>query len=331
MKHYNFRRMKIYRLLYIILLFIFSGAAADEVEFTASAPRVVEVGEQFRLTFTVNAEGKSLKVPPLENFNLLSGPSTSSSSNIQVINGKMSKSVTYSYTYILQAVKPGKFKIAPASVKVNNKTYKTDPFVIEVVKGSSNPPAGNQQQSGQTTESGPKPDNEDIFVRVEVSDRNVYLGQDLVATIKIYTRLDLAGFENAEFPTFKGFWSQDLESPSQISLQRVNYNGKIYNAGLIKKVLLFPQQTGKIKIEPFVLDCLVKQRTGNRGRSIFDSFFDSYRTAQLKLKSKPITINVRPLPPGKPESFTGAVGNLKISSDIEIGRASCRERVCHRV
>jgi len=302
----------------IIILFTFLFqlfAQADEVEFTASAPRVVELGENFRLIYTVNASGSDLKVPPFEGFNLLSGPNTSQSSSIQIINGQMTRSVTYTYTYILQAAREGRFTFEPASIKVNQKTYQSNPVTIEVVKGSK--PAPQQRSSQQTSPGQAKVSGKDLFVSLVVDKKSVYQGEPIVAIIKVYTRLNLVGFDDIKFPSFNGFWSQDIENPTQISLQRENVGGAIYNAGLFKKMLLFPQKSGEIIIESFELECVVQQRVTNRSRGIFDDFFGSYQNVKKRVVSEPVKIRVKDLPENAPDAFAGAVGSFSFNASID--------------
>ena len=100
----------------ILLLCVFGGSKlfAQKTEFIASAPSVVEVGEQFRLSFVLNAKGENLQVPTIKGFDLLAGPSLSTSSNITIINGDMKQNQEYTYTYILEGQEEGEFSIEPA-------------------------------------------------------------------------------------------------------------------------------------------------------------------------------------------------------------------------
>jgi hypothetical protein len=276
-----------------------------------SAPNVVEVGEQFRLTLTVNGSGKDLKLPELSDFDILMGPSTSQSTSIQMINGKTTREVTYSYMYILRAKKEGNFAISPASITVKGKSYTSNPVNLEVVKGSSKPAGGGVKEPAA------KPgtvNKEDLFIRVILDRNNVYKGQHIVATIKIYSRVNLSNFEDIQLPNFEGFWSQDIEIPQRISLQREAYNGEIYNVGTLKKTVLFPQQTGKITIDPAKIVCLVRQRVA-RPQNFFDDFFDSFSTVRTTVTSKPVTVSVKQLP-SVPADFSGGVGKFQFNASV---------------
>ncbi len=296
----------------IILLTLLSTTicAQNDIKFTASAKKVVAIGEQFRLTYELNAKGSNFKPPDLKNFNILSGPNASKFRQQQFINGKMTKSFSYTYSYILQATKQGKFTISHAEITANKKKHKSNPVNIEVVRGTA-PKSAQQTTTPATTTTVPA-DSKDLFVKVTVNKKNVYQGEHIIATIKIYTRLNLAGFNEIKFPSFNGFWTQDIETPDQISLQRENVNGQIYNVGVFRKTILFPQRSGELTIEPFEIECVIRQKIKPRSY-----FFSSYQTIKKKVKSSPIKIHVKPLPANKPEYFKAAVGNFKMQATID--------------
>lgn len=306
------------RLLLLFSFLIYTGLSfAQEVKLEAYAPSLVAVGEQFRLIYSINKQPSSFTPPEIKNFEILAGPSSSHSTSVEVINGRVSQSETISYTFILESNKEGKFTIDPATAIVSNEELKSNPITIEVVKqnNSSQQAQGqsNDQQQAQTRDDIP---NSDLFVTVDVNRRSVYLGEPIIATLKLYTRVGVAGFEDSKFPSFNGFWSQDIETPTNIEFQRENVNGKIYNAGIIKKYLLFPQKNSKLEIDPFELVVLYQQRV-NHSQSIFDDFFGSVETFKKRLISKPITINVMDLPPNAPESFKGGVGTFTLEPSID--------------
>ena len=264
--------MKIKRLILFFVLFAVAFVALpQDVEFTVTAPSVVAQGEQFRLSFTLNARPQEFNPPSFDSFYILAGPSTSSSSSVEIINGKMTQTFNYSYTYILEATTEGKFTIEPAKVTVAKKEYSTKPFTIEVVKGTTNPSSQNSQGQQSSQQAASQPTN-DMFVSVDLDRKTIYRGQAVLATIAIYTRSNIAGFEEVKFPSFTGFWNQEVETPNNVTFQRVNLNGKIYNMGVLKKYLLFPQRTGEIKVDPFEIVVLTQMRSG-RSQSIFDDFF----------------------------------------------------------
>jgi uncharacterized membrane protein len=294
-----------------VILFGTLSINGQDVQVTAEAPRVVRVGEQFRLTFTVNARPSSFNAPDIKDFYVLSGPNQSTSTSFQMINGKTSQSITISYTYYLQATSLGKFTIDPATVVVENKEYTSNLSEVEVVGDQQVAPA-QQGQPSQSQQSDPEVPQEELYVQVLTNKKSVYQGEHIIATIKLYTRIGISGFGSSEMPDFAGFWTQDIETPSQINLERENVNGVIYNTGIIRSLILFPQKSGEIVIKPFKLETYVRQLTNQR------SFFGpSYTNVSVNLESKPVNINVKSLPEGKSSSFSGAVGNISMTSSID--------------
>ncbi len=307
---------------------------AQEVEFTITAPNVVAVGEQFRLVYKLNARPQEFNPPSFEGFYILAGPSSSTSSSIQIINGQMTQTFEFTYTYILEATNEGKFSIDLARVVVAKKEHKTQPFTIEVVRSSSGQSSGtrqqqrqpHQQQQRQQAQTDQSQQQDDIFVTIEFDRKTAYRGQPILATVLIYTRSNISGFDEVKFPAFTGFWSQEVETPGNVTFQRVNIDGKIYNMGVLKKYLLFPQRTGDISIEPFEITVLYQQR-GGRPQSMFDEFFGSFQTARRKLVSKPTVLKIRDLPPNAPKSFTGAVGQFNVEASFDKTEIKTNEAV----
>lgn len=330
---HDFKRIQMRYFGLVLLLFVCSLAFSQDVEFKASAPSVVAVGEEFRLSYTLNKEGSNLQLPSLEGFDLLMGPSTSQSFMSSNVNGRRTQSVSYTYTFLLEGVKEGIYEILPATVVVDGKPYQSNGVKIEVVKGSGNGSAGNRRenQAVQSDASASLNDN-NLFVRVEVSRRSLYIGESLVATIKVYSRVDLTNFGRSKFPSFDGFLAEEVPTPQRIELVRENYNGQIYNVGVIRKMLLYPQHTGEITIDPFELECIVRQRLAGGGRSFFDDFFGNYREVRAMRRSKPVTITVKELPlAGKPVGFSGTVGNISMSTSISADTVDANDAITYKV
>lgn len=317
----------------IILLFISSLVYSQNVEFKASAPSVVAVGEQFRLSYSVNGEGTDLKVPTLEGFDLLMGPASSQSSSFSSINGKVTQSVSYTYTYVLEGTKEGTFQIPAATITVDGKKYQSNTLRIQVVKGSANSNATRSDgQKADQPDASASVNESNLFVKVDVSRRSLYLGESLMATIKVYTKVDLTNFGRSKFPPFDGFLAEEVPTPQRIELVRETYDGQIYNVGIIRKVLLYPQHTGQITIEPFELECIVRQRMAGGGRSFFDDFFGNYRDVRAMRRSKPVTVTVRELPQdGKPLGFSGTVGKVSMSTSLSSDTISANDALTYKV
>ena len=317
----------------IILLFFTSLAYAQNVEFKASAPSVVAVGEQFKLEYTLNKEGDNLKVPTLEGFDLLMGPSVGQSFYSSNINGKMTQNVTFSYTYILEGTKKGTFQIPGATVIIDGKEYTSNALKIEVVEGSRNS-NGNQAATNRPVQpdANATVNDNNLFVKVEVSRRSLYMGESLMATIKVYTKVDLVNLGRTKFPDFNGFLAEEVPTPQRIELVREAVDGQIYNVGTIRKVLLYPQHTGEITIEPFELECIVRQRLANGDRSFFDEFFGNYKDVRAMRRSKPVTIQVKELPQlGKPAGFGGTVGNVTMATSLSADTVNANDAITYKV
>ncbi|MBT3207878.1 MAG: protein BatD [Bacteroidetes bacterium] len=298
------------KFLILVSLFIISVSLfAQNVKFTAFVTKkVVRQGEQFQLKYTVNESGTSFRPAAFRDFNVLSGPNTSRSSSSSIINGQISKSIEYTYAYYLSAKKIGKFTIAQAQINVGGKIYKSNPVTIEVIKSANQ--SGKQNNSNSSASSNIT--NKDLYVSIQLNKSEVFLGEHIIATIKIYTKLNLSNIKDATFPSFRGFVKQDIRVINDLSqLSRENVNGDIFNVGIIQQSVLFPQRSGEIVIEPFEAECIIRQETGRR------SFFGpSYKNVIVKAKSHQRKIKVKPLPANKPDGFNGSVGSMKMTTSI---------------
>ena len=305
------------KLLFTLFAALAALTAYARTDIKVEVHRVVEVGEQFNVTFIIEGEGSvsDFSWTPSDDFQLLWGPQNGRSSSVQIVNGKMTKSVQNTYTYILKAVAKGKFTLPAATAKVKKNQISSSPVSIEVVEGrqaSQQPQPSQPQNQRQQTATG----SGDIQLDLTLSRSEAVVGEPIIATLKLYQRVNVAGFEGASFPSFNGFWSQELEAPTNIEFARETYDGQIYNAALLRKFVLIPQQAGTVTIDPAELVCLVNVRVSSGGTSIFDGFFDDYRTIRQKVTSKPVKVKVSPLPAGAPASFAGGVGQFNISAKL---------------
>ena len=309
----------------LIAVFLTAGGlhalAASEITIKASAPKVVAMGQQFRLVYEINTRGGKFTPPELKDFEILMGPSTSYSESTQIINGRISRHVSYTYTYILQPLKEGDFVIPPARLSLKGKVYESGPVRITVVKGNqpARSGAGSGSQGGRAA-AAPAAGNgssSNLYVRMIVDKTKVYLGEPVAVTVKIFSRVSLTGFEEVDMPEFDGFLKQEIPTPNLTSLQREYINGVAYNTGVIQRYLLFPQTTGDIKIDPVKIVCLVRKRVHSSPGGFFDDFFDSYQTVRQPILSAPLTIHVKPLPAGAPADFSGAVGTFGLDATLD--------------
>ena len=289
-------------------------AAGQDVSVKADFPEVVRVGEQFSISWTINSGGGEFSAPSFEGFYKLMGPQTSYSSSTQIINGRISHETTYTYVYYLQAVKEGKFVISPATFTLKNKTFSSDSLHIEVI-GTNAPRQNAQGVTNQAGNDKVETSREEIFLNLSLNRKEVFLGEYIVATVKIYTRTDISGINEIKYPAFDGFFKTDLNTPPLTSLQRENINGTIYGTGVVQQFLLYPQVTGEINIEPVQISVLVQQKIGQTD-PFFGDFFSSFTTVPKAVISKAVKINVKPLPGIKPDDFSGVVGKVDLKASL---------------
>ena len=297
---------------------MFSVYAQTSIQ--VQAHKVVSIDEQFNVTFVIEgAKPTDFNWEPGADFELVWGPQQGRSTSVQIINGKRTESSQTTYSYILRPLKVGKFTLAKASAKVKGDEIYSSPHTIEVVSSGSS--SGQSSQPSQNQSSRPQSQqgnisDSDLFLRLSLNRSDVVVGEPITATIKLYQRVNISGFEGVSFPSFNGFWSQEIEAPSNIEFQRETYDGQIYNVAVLRKFLLIPQHQGRLNIDPAELVCLVSVRVSSGGNSIFDGFFDEYRNVRKKVQTKPVTVNVSALPAGAPASFGGGVGEFSISASV---------------
>ena len=306
------RKIIITILIFLINLTVF----ADGIKFTANSAPKAGIGQNFQVQFTINAKPNDITLGNYDGLKLVNGPSTSTSQNISIVNGNYTQENRYTYTYIFQASQTGIYTIGGASASVDGKTYTSNSVNVEIQQ-SAVQSGGNRRRSSNydpwanfndnAASSQPKEiAGEDLFVRVFVDKTNLYKGESLIATVKIYTKVDLVGFEDLKLPSFDDFYAEEIETPGRINLVRENYNNQVYNAGLIKKYILYPRVSGELTIEPCIIDCQVRQPAQSGG---IMGFFGYYETASKSLRSPEIKITVKQLPQS-PTSFSGAVGRF---------------------
>lgn len=301
---------------------LFSGTSVAQ-KLTASAPSQVQVGQRFQVTWELNANGSNFVAPEITGFQVLSGPNQSTS--MQFINGSMSQSISYSYILVAPAV--GEFNIGAAKIKVGNGVISSNELNIKVLQGStqSNNQGGGTQQKAQTQSNGSS--GSDLFARVEVSKRSAYLGEKIVVDLKIYSRVTMVNFQDWKMPSFEGFWTKETTSDQQIQLQNEVVDGVMYQTGLIKQLIIYPQKSGELTIDPMELSVIVRERASGRGRSVFDQFFGGYEDSKRPVKSNSVKINVKPYPAGKPGDFSGLTGNLNMKATLDKTQTKSNEAV----
>ncbi len=315
------RRVKI--LLVAIFFMVNPLNLLSQVTLRVEAPSVVEINERFRLVFIVNSNPSTFNPPQITGFDVLAGPTSSTMSSTSIVNGKRTETYQVSYTYVLEAREEGVYTVPSASVVVDGKSYSSKLLRIEVVKGVE----GEREEKDRSGV-----EEKDLFLRVAIDKRNVVAGEPVNVTIKLYSDVSVAGFEDVRFPSFDGFWSQETETPRNIEFVRENVDGRIYNSALLRKYLLIPQKTGALTIDGASMVCQVQIRENrSASRSVFDDFFDSYRTVRKRVEAPPVILNVNQLPAGAPPSFEGAVGSFTLDAYLSRDSVNTNEALSYVV
>ena len=221
-----------------------------KVSFKAIAPETVVVGDQFRLSYTVNSLNvRDFRIASVKGFEVLMGPSRSQQSSTQIVNGTAVSSNSITFTYILMANNEGIFSIPGASITAEGNPIISNSVRIKVLPTGNKTSNTNAPVQDSKSISAKSVSNNDLFITATVSKSNVYEQEAFLLTYKIYTVVDLRNFSNVKLPDFKGFHSQEIELPSNAKWALEHYNGKNYHTTIYRQFVLFPQQSGKLIIE----------------------------------------------------------------------------------
>lgn len=289
-------KAKLY-ILYLLTLFTTLGLSAqEEVTFSVKLSKEkLGLNERLKVEFTTNKQGDNFKAPNFNGFTVLMGPATSISRSWN--NGK--RKFSLSYSYILQPTTKGSITIDPAKITIDDQEYKSDAKTITVTDAVVNP---NAPPSASDIA------QENLHLVAEISKPNPYLNEAITVVYKMYVSpsIEVSGFQAVDNPKYNNFWSQDIPV-KRYTTKDDKFKGEEYRSVILKRVVLYPQKTGKLTLEPLSLDVGVQVPTQRR------DFFGSpiYAQANLRVSAGNRTINVKPLPEeGKPASFTGAVGDF---------------------
>ena len=300
----------------LLTLFITIAAYAADISFKATAPSAVVVGQQFRIEYKVNGDGKEFRAGDFSGLDVLMGPSTSSSFSTSYVNGKSTSETTKTYSYVVIARAEGTATASAASIKVDGRQYTSNSLSIKVLPQDKASEAQSANSSSSQTSQAAGMGSKDILCRMILSKTKVYEGEPILATIKYYTVNPNTKITDIKLPTFEGFVVQELDEIKNQSYDMENYDGRNYYTAIIKEYILFPQRGGKLEIPSTTMEVSVPVRTQKQMRSIFDDFFDNYQQVEKNVSSSKQTVNVEPLPLGKPSSFYGGIGDFKISSNV---------------
>ncbi len=301
---------------HIVLLAAMSlTAIAQNGTFVASVDRAtVGTGDRFEVSFAVSGPDvngvKNFKPPNFNPFVVLSGPNQST--NMQFVNGQMSGSVTY--TYYLYARQTGKYSIGAAGVEYKGTTLQTQPIQIEVVQGK---PQTQQKEADASQNVG-----DNLFIRAFSDKQRVKQGEPVTVTYKLYTRLQVSGYDIAKAPVYQGFWAEEIDQPKQPAVVNETFEGKQYRVAMIRKTALFPTQSGKLVISPLEVRCAYQLQSRKKSNDPFDSFFNDpffsrMQNVEQDFKTNPLAVTVDPLPGNPPAGFSGAVGRFTFAATAD--------------
>jgi len=322
--------------LLIISVLLTTNLLASDVQFTASAPSQVGVGQRFRVTYQINKQASNFEGPSSFNgFRLLGGPSQSTSTQMQIINNQVSQSITLSYTYTLEATAEGTFTIPAAKVVVDGNTYTSNQATVvvsgQVQQQQTQPRGQTQQPSQQQAPTRQTVSDEDIYIRAIISNRNPWQGERVTLTYKLYTRVGVSQFNIDKLPSFQGLWSEDVTQSGQVQVTEEVIDGQRYNVATLKQFLIFPQRSGEIRIDPLEVQTWIRLATTRRTGSFFDEFFGGFggfETIERKVRSNAVVMNVKTLPTqNRPGSFNGSVGNFELNASISSTNIKANEPV----
>lgn len=333
------------RLLLSVMLIMLTvvRVIAQDVSFTAQAPKAVVAGERFRISYTINSRGaKGFRAPDMSSLTVLAGPSESTSFSSRTINGKTTQETTITITYVVVASDEGEINLDGATVQVGDNQLTSNKLTINVLppdqtaqsQGGRQGQGGGQSARQQASAQNSSTDSDDLFMLATVDKTTVYEQEALLLTYKIYKlpSVDLQTMTN-RMPDLKNFHVQEVELPQQKEFNLEHYNGRNYQTVVWSQYLLFPQHSGELEIPSVTFEGVIAQRVENNSGDLFDMFFNSSRYVEVKkeLTTRAIKINVKPLPQGKTSAFYGGVGDFTISSTISSTDVTANDAVTVRV
>lgn len=306
-------------LISLVAAMLTAVSALAQTRIDVQAPNMVEEGKTFNVVFVVEGEHSpsDFQWSAPEGMEVRWGPQKGTSTSVSIVNGHTTKSSKTTMTYVLMPTRTGTFQMGKATAKVGGNAISSKSFMVEVVASGAVTSSGNQgggQQGGTTTQSTAR----DLFLTMSVSKRNVMVGEPVTVTLKLYRTVDIAGFEDVTFPTFNGFWSQEVATPTNIEFHQEQVSGHVYDAALLRQWVLIPQKAGDLSIDPAEMVCLVSQVTRRAPTgTIFDHFNDTqYSTVRKKIATPAQSVHVSALPSGAPASFSGGVGKFSIKASV---------------
>ena len=321
----------------VLLIHLFTLSPLYAQTLTGSAPSHVAVGEQFRLTYTVNTQNASDfragDIP--DELEVLIGPNRSMQSSYQMINGHTSSSSSITYTYIVSATKNGTFTIPAAHVVVGGKTIASNTLTIKVSGTAQGNSGGSsrqhrQEEAEEIRDAGSQISGSDLFIKVSANKKRVYEQEPILLTYKVYTLVGLTSLRG-DMPDLKSFYTQEVSLPTQKSFSIETFNGRPYKTTTWSQYVMFPQMTGKLQIPSITFEGIVVQQ--NRNIDPFEAFFNGgsgYIEVKKKIVAPGIDIQVDPLPE-RPAGFSGGVGHFSVSASLNKTETKANDPVTLRI
>ena len=317
----------------ILLMMVMTTAFAVAQTLTASAPSRVSVGEQFRLSYTVNTQNvsdfRAGNIP--SELEVLIGPNRSMQSSYQMINGHTSQSSSITYTYIVAATKGGSYTIPAAHVVVDGKKIASNALTIKVIGSTgSNSRPYNDDEGEEVREMGSRISGSDLFIKVSANKKRVFEQEPILLTYKVYTLVQLSQLRG-DMPDLKSFYTQEVDLPQQKSFSLETVNGRPYRTCTWSQYVMFPQTTGKLQIPAITFEGVVIQQ--NRNVDPFEAFFNGgsgYVEVKKKIEAPGIEIQVDPLPQ-RPATFSGGVGKFNISAQLDKTETKANDPITLRI
>ena len=312
------RQMFLLSTLFICLVTLVPSQSPEALSFTATVDRTrAFVSDQITLTLSVIGEGLGTvpepELPPLNDFTVV-GRNSSSPTQISFANGNLTATKTLNFIYILQPNRVGSFIIEAASIRYEGETYATNPIPVKVIPEGTTP----GRRAGAVPQEAPaSPEvaelEANLFLEVSADRKQAYVGEQVTLIYKLYSRYQLRNVQYGKALTYTGFWAEAMFDAQKLDFRREVRGGRVFNAAILKRIALFPTSSGKKTLDQMEIGCDIPVRTRRRSLLFdFDDFDIFGRVQRVTVRSEPLTIQVKPLPPGAPAGFRGAVGEYSM-------------------
>lgn len=320
----------------ITLILLLSPFALMAQSLKVKAPSKVSVGENFRLTYTIGSQDvRDFRIGTIPDaFEKITGPYSSSQSSFVMANGKTQSSSSTTYTFILCALKEGKFSIPPAHITVDGKKVSSGSATITVadVAPSTNgaPRMHDDNDNHGLKSKGTHIGSSDLFIKVSANKKKVYEQEPILLSYKVYTLVDLTSLEG-KMPDLTGFHTQEINPNQQKTFHVERVNGKAYKCVTWSQYVMYPQITGTLEIPSITFKGNVIQQ--NNDVDPFEALFNggsNYMEVKKSIKAPGVTVQVEPLPK-RPANFSGGVGSFNISAQIDKNEVKTNEPITVRV